>query len=142
MISATPLQESAPIKVSEVRRVEINSSLGHWLGSADEAVHFIGRVLSHGLAGYAYLNDECGWLMLSYNRDHVFLCATFDATTDEAGHLALSRDRRSEGAPVEFVLENGQVDEHPAELTISRQQALSAVAAWTSGSFSADVDWQ
>jgi hypothetical protein len=60
-----------------------------------------------------------------------------------AGVGAVACDPASAGQrrPVAFTLSNGQVDEWPLEGTISRAQALEAVAAWAQGRRAASLIW-
>jgi hypothetical protein len=74
--------------------------------------------------------------------DYVFLCATSDAELDDAGGQACARHRAGDRTPVSFTLENGQVDTHLAEDTVSREQALAVISAWAHGTVHrTGVDW-
>ena len=49
--------------------------------------------------------------------------------------------RSGEREPVAFTLSNGQVDEWPLEATVSRDQALDAVADWAEAPRSESLTW-
>jgi hypothetical protein len=60
---------------------------------------------------------------------------------DDAGSVACDPERSGERQPVAFTLSNGQVDEWPLEATVSRDQALDAVADWAQAQRTASLLW-
>jgi hypothetical protein len=60
---------------------------------------------------------------------------------DDVGLVACDPLRSGERQPVEFTLSNGQVDEWPLEATVSRDQALDAVACWAEAQRTESLLW-
>jgi hypothetical protein len=60
---------------------------------------------------------------------------------DHVGSVACDPQRSGERRPVAFTLSNGQVDEWPLEATVSRDQALDAVAAWAESRRTESLSW-
>jgi hypothetical protein len=63
------------------------------------------------------------------------------AGPDYAGSVACDPQRSGERQPVAFTWSNGQVDEWPLEATVSRDQALDAVAGWAEGHRAESLRW-
>jgi hypothetical protein len=59
----------------------------------------------------------------------------------DVGSVACDPLRSGERRPVAFTLSNGQVDEWPHEATVSRDQALDAVAGWAAAQRSESLLW-
>jgi hypothetical protein len=60
---------------------------------------------------------------------------------DDAGSVACDPERSGERQPVAFTLSNDHVDEWPLEATVSRDQALDAVADWAQAQRTASLLW-
>jgi hypothetical protein len=60
---------------------------------------------------------------------------------DDVGSVACDPLRSGERQSVAFTLSNGQVDEWPLEATVSRDQALDAVAGWAEAQRSESLVW-
>lgn len=59
----------------------------------------------------------------------------------DVGSVACDPLRSGERQPVAFTLSNGQVDEWPVEATVSRDQALDAVAGWAQAQRAESLLW-
>jgi hypothetical protein len=60
---------------------------------------------------------------------------------DDVGSVACDPFSSNERRPVAFTLSNGQVDEWPLEATISRGQALDAIAGWAAAQRTESLVW-
>lgn len=100
----------------------------------------VADVLDHAASGELWLSRWRGeGLSLLFGPERAFVMEL--EGPGHFGWVACDPQSPGERQPVAFTLSNGQVDEWPLAATVSRDQALDAVACWAAGGRAESLLW-